>query len=413
MEATPGVVARLPAGRPRDPARRLDYDTAVRVLYLCDRLSLRGGADQHLLQVVDWAAASGHSVQVAAGRIEAGVPLAKAVVTERVRDLSARTPASSQLPRLERLLDDADLVHCQNVMNPVALRAAVETGRALVTVQDHRVFCPGPGKTLPDGVRCRDAMADHVCARSLPDLAYRERMLGLTLARRDALRGAVLVVLSRFMADELASAGLPGALVVPPWFEAAGAKADPGDGFLLAGRLVAHKAPLDAWHAWRRSAGTLTLRVAGTGPLAGELGGALLLGWLPPEAFALELRRSRALLLPGRWQEPFGMVGVEALAQGTPAIVAATGGVGGWADAGCLRVAAGDIGAMAEAMATLAGDPAAALALGEQGRAMVGQRFARGPIEDRLQSLYAAVAAGHRPPESRPASGFVAGRAAG
>ena len=107
------------------------------------------------------------------------------------------------------------------------------------------------------------------------------------------------------------------------------------------------------------------------------------------------------------------MVGVEALAQGTPVVAAETGGVGEWADAGCLRVAAGDIGAMAEAMATLAGDPAAALALGEQGRATVGQRFARGPIEDRLQSLYAAVAAGRRPPESRPASGFVAGRAAG
>ena len=44
----------------------------------------------------------------------------------------------------------ADVVHVQNVMNPTALTRLVSSGRAVVTVQDHRVFCPGPGRTPPD-----------------------------------------------------------------------------------------------------------------------------------------------------------------------------------------------------------------------------------------------------------------------
>jgi glycosyltransferase involved in cell wall biosynthesis len=384
----------------------------VRILYLSDRLSLRGGADQHLLQVIAWAAGAGHRVVVAAGRIERGIPLPTTVACEQHRELASPVPAGPRGQRLAQLLADADLVHCQNLMNPAALAAASATGRAAVTVQDHRVFCPGPGKTLPDGSPCRTAMSEDACAACLPDRSYRERMLAVTEARRAALAGARLVVLSRYMAEELAAAGLPGAAVIPPWIEAPFAEPEPGDAFLLAGRLVAHKAPLDAWQAWRRADCGLPLRVAGAGPLEGALEGAQLLGWLPAGALGAELRRSRALLLPGRWQEPFGMIGIEALAQATPVIASATGGSDEWTDAGCLRVPSGDIEAMAEAIATLAADPAGALALGRRGRAMVVERFARAPLEQRLRSLYDAVV-GRRPSGSGPGDRFVADGAAG
>ena len=390
----------------------LHYDTAVRILYLSDRLSLRGGADQHLLQVLSWAAGAGHRVAVAAGRIERGVPLPAAVACEEHRELASREAAGPRGQRLARLLADADVVHCQNLMNPAALAAAATTGRAVVTIQDHRVFCPGPGRTLPDGSRCRTTMSADACAGCLPDRAYRERLLAVTEARRAALAGARLVVLSRYMADELAAAGLPGAQVIPPWVEASTAEPEPGDAFLLAGRLVAHKAPLDAWQAWRRAGCGLPLRVAGAGPLEPQLEGAERLGWLAPAALARELHGSRALLLAARWQEPFGMVGIEALAQATPVIAAVSGGTGEWADAGCLRVEAGDVEAMAGAIAVLAADPDRAVALGREGRAMVAERFARARIEQRLRALYDAVA-GSCPSGGGPGDRFVADGAAG
>lgn len=339
-----------------------------------------------------WTVASGHRVTVAAGRIESGVPRPEPIAAEQLRDLACLSPLSTRLQRLERLLVDADLVHCQNLMNPAVLAAAAATGRAIVTVQDHRVFCPGPGKTLPDGSRCRETMSDAACTACLPDPAYRARMLAVTEARLAALAGVRVVALSRYMAEELTAAGLPGAEVIPPWVEVRSAAPQAGDAFLLAGRLVGHKAPLEAWQAWRRAGGGLPLRVAGAGPLERELAGAQRLGWLPPAALAAELGTSRALLFPARWQEPFGILGVEALAAATPVVATVSGGTEEWTDAGCLRVAAGDVGAMAEAIATLAAEPDAAMALGGEGRAMVAGRFARARIEERLHDLYAAVA---------------------
>jgi glycosyltransferase involved in cell wall biosynthesis len=261
----------------------------------------------------------------------------------------------------------------------------------VVTVQDHRVFCPAMGKTLPDGSRCTHPMDEVECSLCLPEADYRARTLELTRARRDALDGVRLIALSRYMAAELEAAGLPGAEVVPPWVEPGGGAPDEGSAFLLAGRLVAHKGVLDAWQAWRASGVAQPLRVAGAGPLEAELGDAELLGWLPTTALRNELRRARALLFPSFWQEPFGILGVEALAEATPVIVADAGGVSEWSGAGCIRVPAGDVDAMAEAMIRLERDPEAATRLGQEGRAAVTERFSRAVIEARLAAVYEGI----------------------
>lgn len=365
----------------------------MRVLYLTDRIGARSGADHHLLQVVEWARDRGHEVAVAAARVDRiGLPPGD-LDTERIRCLGSRLQSSSGLDRVLARLAGADLVHLQNVMNPTVLAAAVATGRAVVTVQDHRIFCPGPGRTLPDGSACSAVMSELACSSCLPDADYRAMMLDATTARRDAVRGATLVALSSYMRLELEAAGLPGAAVVPPWFEVSRGEPDAGSGFLLAGRLVTHKAPIDGWRAWRRADCGMPLRVAGAGPMEGELVGAERLGWLAPQELARELRRSRALLFPNRWQEPFGMVGVEALARATPVIVARTGGVAEWSHRGCLVVDPGDVTAMADAIRDLASDPRLAVRLGLDGRDMVAERFSRSEVEARLTELYRGVEA--------------------
>ncbi len=366
----------------------------MRLLFATDRLSSKGGADLHLRQVMSWAVARGWHVTLACGRFDGGATAPSGIVTVRERGLATAVASTARLGGLDGLLATADVVHVQNIMNPVAVQRAVATGRAVVTVQDHRVFCPGPGKTLPDGSRCREVMSEEACRRCLADDDYRGRTLELTAARRDALRGARVTALSHYMARELAAVGIGATEVIPPWFELAGARSDPGDGVLLAGRLVAHKGVRVGWQAWRRAAVAMPLRVAGEGPLEAELEGAERLGWLSPEAFRRELRRARMLLFPGRWQEPFGMVGLEALAAGTPVVVAAGGGTDEWAGAGCLRTPVGDVAAMAAAIRQLADDPGLALRLGEQGRQMVAQRFDRGRLSASLERLYRDAAGG-------------------
>jgi len=365
---------------------------SVRILYLTDRLSVRGGADLHLLQVVTAAVAAGGRVTVAYGRAadDAVVPEGSAGV--RIRGLASAVASGSRLAGLDRLLHDHDLVHVQNVMNPTALAAAVATGAAVVTVQDHRVFCPATGKTLPGGRPCRTVMCEAACTECLPEPGYRRRTLELTATRRDALRGARLLVLSRYMAEELAAVGLPGAEVLPPWVEPGRHSPEAGSGFVLGGRLVSHKGTLDAWQAWRLAATDHPLRVAGSGPLGDQLEGAERLGWLTPSALRRLLRNARALLFPSRWQEPFGILAVEALAEGTPVVVADSGGTLEWSDAGCLRVPPADPAAMAAAMVRLGDDRTFATRLGDQGRSEVARRFARAPIESRLREVYGEIA---------------------
>ncbi|MFB3854159.1 MAG: glycosyltransferase family 4 protein [Vicinamibacterales bacterium] len=373
----------------------------MRILYLADRISTRGGADLHLLDVIHWAAARGFDVAVAAGRTEPGVALPDGVRVSMLRGLGARDP-HARLNGLDDLLAGANIVHVQNVMNPVALARATAAGRTVVTVQDHRVFCPGPGRTLPDGNSCGRSMSMEACAECLPDHAYRRHLLAVTAERRDALAAAAsLIVLSRYMARELEAAGLPGAEVLPPWVQPGAPRARAGDTVLLGGRLVRHKAVVEAWKAWQTSACGLRLRVAGSGPQAHHLLGAEPLGWLPREELRRELRGARALLFPAGWQEPFGILGVEALAEGTPVVVADSGGTCDWSDRGCLRVAPGDVAAMAEGLLRLVRDPSLALSLGRDGQAAVAERFAPAPLQARLETLYASVSQGATPPAGR------------
>jgi glycosyltransferase involved in cell wall biosynthesis len=365
----------------------------VRLLFVADRLSTRGGADQHMLQMIASAAGGGAKATVAAGRLESGLDLPAGIDVVRIRELAAAVASDSGLDALSRLVAGADVVHLQNVMNPDAVRRSVARGRTLATIQDHRTTCPGPGRTLPDGTPCTQRMDTRTCADCLPDAAYRQRMLELTVARHAALEGARLIVLSNWMADELGRSGRS-AVVLPPWVEAGPERATPGESVLLAGRLVRHKAPETAVAAWRRAGCGLPLRVAGSGPLQLEGDGIEFLGWLERDALAAEMRGARLLLFPARWQEPFGLVGVEALAQGTPVVVSDVGGTRDWSTRGSIRVSAGDVGEMALAIRELAEDPDRALDLGREGRRHVADRFSREALEPRLWGLWERAACG-------------------
>ena len=360
----------------------------MKMLFAVDRLSSRGGADLHLRQVIEWSLGMGRQVHLAVGQIDKGLTIPEGAGITRVRGLAASTATGSRLEALGPLMASAEVIHTQNVMNPEALRRIVSTGKAVVTVQDHRIFCPGIGKTLPDGSRCRTRLGVADCSVCLEDEVYRKRMEELTTERLEALRGASLVVLSGYMAEELAAVGLSGAIIIPPWIQPGPPKNDPGDAFVLAGRLVLHKGVMDGWRAWAEAGRPLPLKVMGEGTLAEDLAGADSLGWVEHRRCVAEVSRARALLFPSFWQEPFGMLGIEALAQGTPVIAAASGGMEDWVDAGCIRVEPGDISAFSDAISHLAAEPEAARALGEAGRVMVGERFCRRVLAPRLGAVY-------------------------
>jgi glycosyltransferase involved in cell wall biosynthesis len=361
---------------------RSPHNRGVRVLHLTDRLTDRGGAHRHLLSITRALAERGHDVHIAAGAVDRLTEDVPATIHE-LPGLESRTARPMALdPLLDRL--DADVIHVHTVVNPFALQRAAVRG-AVFTVQDHRSFCPARGKWTAKGEVCGVALAPTACGDCFDDRAYQDEMMALTQARLLAIRTASVIVLSEYMRRELVLAGLSAEriTVVPPFvdFGEDGARAEP-DGppcVLFVGRLVEAKGPLDAVAAWRQSGVALPLVVAGTGPLRDEVeaAGAEVRGWVPHERLPRLLRRAQALLMPSRWQEPFGIAGLEALSFGVPVVAWDSGAVREW-HPGPL-VAWGDVAGLARALRTAVGTTASPPA-----------GFAPAPLMDRLERVYAA-----------------------
>ena len=98
-------------------------------------------------------------------------------------------------------------------------------------------------------------------------------------------------------------------------------------------------------------------------------------GWLGPEQLSHEVANASVVAMPSLWPEPFGMVGIEALAAGRPVVASATGGIEDWLEHGVsgLCVRPGDVHGLARALNELLNDPARQRAMGS-GRTQDGNR---------------------------------------
>nr|WP_246505236.1 glycosyltransferase family 4 protein [Coralloluteibacterium stylophorae] len=112
---------------------------------------------------------------------------------------------------------------------------------------------------------------------------------------------------------------------VRPWSDTR-IRAEDNRGFLFIGRLEDTKGPDLACAAARAAGQTLTL--VGDGVLrerlAAEYPEMRFLGQQPPAALPDIVRGHRALLMPSRYPEPYGLVATEALWSGLPVIAADT-----------------------------------------------------------------------------------------
>ncbi len=361
----------------------------MRILHVADRLTDRGGAYAWMLGVLGGLLEDGHEVRLAVGGVDGSVAVP---CTVDVRPgLASRTGAPVDLDPLVRSFAP-DVVHVHNVMNPVALEWAAGRPDALLTVQDHRLFCPGRGKWTLVGDECREPMASRTCAACFEDESYFHEVLGLTERRLDAARRMTAVtVLSRYMREELVQVGVapPRVRVVPPFVHGFDPDAEP-DGppcVLFVGRLVAAKGVREAVEAWRRSGVDLPLVVAGTGSLRAELAAQAresglpveVVGWVGRQRLSSLYRRACALVLPSRWQEPSGIAGIEAFSFGVPVAAWESGGVSEW-HPGIGLVPWGDVDGLARAIAEAV-----------TRRIVLPPRFPRDETMGRLLALYGGV----------------------
>lgn len=317
--------------------------------------------------------------------------------------------------RIRRVVDaiDPDIIQVHQLDDPVALERLVTLRPTVQFVHAHSGhFCPGDGKfyrrgatrcSRSFGLYCLIAPYWHRCGRRHP-----RRLITRVMAVRRWLKVAPrlsrLIVASQYMKSELIRAGLaPSHIVVNPigvdvMQNGAGEPESPTDEaiILFVGRLYEAKGPQILLAALERLGASCRAIFVGDGPLLTRLKeraerlspdhDIAFVGWVDRSRLGDFYRRARVVVIPSIWPEPFGMVGVEAMAYGKPVVAFDVGGVAEWLKDGQngFLIPANDVSHLAAAIERLLVDAALCREMGRRARSLAVQQF---NIERHLDAL--------------------------
>lgn len=306
-----------------------------------------------------------------------------------------------------------DVVHvhsCNNFPLEQAVRARYRATKSL-HVYD---FCPSNTKFhhtldrecgVPTGAMCLPRMGYLTCTTSRRPGVW----LRLQRRARDANRNnagyARLIVASEHVRRHALATGYPADQVaVIPYFVNPEPLSTPEPRLILTGgRLVREKGIdlfLDAltrvprpWRAIVAGDGLEARALRAHAEARGLAGDVEFAGWQDEAGMRALYQRASVVVVPSRWPEPSGIIGLEAMAHGRPVVAFASGGIPEWLDHGVTGLLAPplDVAGLASSIAAILGDDGTARRMGEAGRARAADRFSSSPHLDRLTALYAAL----------------------
>jgi glycosyltransferase involved in cell wall biosynthesis len=233
---------------------------------------------------------------------------------------------------------------------PLASPAVHYAGRRLgvpvvQTLHNYRLFCPG-ALLFRKGAPCEDCMHSRFPWRGVVHRCYRgsalqtsavSLMIGVhrTLHTWEKVVSQFIAV-SEFEKRKFVEAGFSESKITvkPNFVLDAGPPGTGGGGFVFVGRLTPDKGVRTLLAAMGLTSPSVSLAIAGDGPLESEVRGAAAinpriryLGRIPQREVLELLGRATALIFPSEWYETFGRVAAEAFARGTPVIAARIGAV--------------------------------------------------------------------------------------
>jgi glycosyltransferase involved in cell wall biosynthesis len=301
-----------------------------------------------------------------------------------------------------------DLTVLHKVRNAAFVRAFREAGRTAVFIHDHEYYCPRRSYYYP-AVRknCSRSYSEFLCGccamlrRPAPDNTFRSNFGGFASLWGEIRACDRFVALSGFMRNVLIRQGIPEEkiLLIPPSIMIPDAvspsETDGLPHILSIGQLIRGKGVDQLLAAMHEVKTPCVLDIVGTGndeawlkQLAEPLGRSVVFhGYssTPDDVF----RGIRAVALPWRWQEPFGLVGPEALAHGVPLVGFDVGAIREYLVDGRtgILVPPGDVAALAKAIDRLLNAPEEAHGMGRRGRELVSVRFTDAALLDGWRAL--------------------------
>jgi glycosyltransferase involved in cell wall biosynthesis len=302
-------------------------DRGMEVTYICGDRGDNAALRERNIEIV----ALGGARLEAAGAVRA---LATGLYNPSARAMVARWMAQHDTPRTVYHVHGWAQILSPSIF--AALKPVME--RVVLHAHDFFLACPNGSfsflKTgdicplVPLSVPCVAANCDR---RSYPHKLWR-------VARQNVLRNLCdlphvprVLAIHEAMRPFLMRAGIPDRAItalpnpVRP-FSAQRIAAESNDEFLFVGRLEATKGP-DLAAAAARAAG-VSMRFIGDGELRASLEerypDMIFTGRLPPAEIGAHAARARALVMPSRYPEPYGLVAAEALWSGLPVVAAET-----------------------------------------------------------------------------------------
>ena len=377
----------------------------MQILFVNTTFGYVGGVEQHIILACDGLRLRGYSCsiayQCASGR--------DASEFASHFNASYSLQSSTWKEVLDRDRPDCIYIHKWDSIQPIL--TAVGGKIPLIRMfHDHDIYCPRRHKYLSFSRKICTYKAGLACYL---DLAFLERKQGkiayapILPKLRELARNRTLdcvVVGSSYMRKELLRNGFSSnsIKVIPPsvqdYDKPPVPLADKG-GILYVGQLVRGKGVDTLLRALALIRSTLTLTIVGAGndeeflhALCDELGidqRVQFLGWVEHNRLGDLYDEAMMVVVPSRWPEPFGMVGLEALLRQRPVIASEVGGIPDWLEDGetGLLFPVNDEASLARAIDRLAEDTQLASELGRRGRENVLERFSFDAFITRLIDL--------------------------
>ena len=378
----------------------------MRILHLHERGDFQGGVEQILHDTAAGLSRRGHAQAL----LTLPGPQGERFLSPFAGVFTSRAGAATFRP-------DVLVVH---KFSDVGLLAALQTQYpTLQVVHDHDLYCPRRHKYLPLTHDLCESRAGANCvlrgcllrrgSGALPlEVAS---MTGFSRRKQFAAACDLLVAGSSYSARQLALNGFdPGRVrVIAPVPAAVASRAALPAGergrMLFMGQVVRGKGLDLLLRAAAELSGEWQLDVAGTGPqleeyrqLAARLGlgeRVHFAGWVDHGRLEEWIARAQLVVVPSRWPEPFGMVGIEAMSRARPVVAFRTGGIPDWlthGETGFLAEPA-DARSLAVRIQALLDDPELAARMGAAARRDVAERFTHEGFLDAMEQAAAETVA--------------------
>ena len=276
-----------------------------------------------------------------------------------------------------------DVVHVHNTF-PLLSASVVDACRAaevpvVATLHNYTQVCPS-GTLYRDGQVCTACVGRlpvpavrHGCYRDSPVATIPLAVSFLLNRRRWWSSVARFLCISDAQRRTLVANGMPAELLAVKYNFVADTdvrRSGAGEHLLYLGRLTAEKGVDLLMAAWDKAAAAgglgVPLVIAGAGPLADTVSrwargrhDVRFVGRLDAAASRAMVARSVAVVVPSQWLETFGLVVVEAMAAGVPAVVAGHSSLAELVSDGVtgLTHTPGDAGSLADALGRMVRAP--------------------------------------------------------